>query len=231
MGHDSRRHTRLASTSALFASSRPGRLRGRAFAAPTRLMSPDNVAQLRRELRTARRSLSPTVRARHSQALVGYLLRSSLFCSVHSVACFWPNDGEVDLRCLFDSLWQRDIQVLLPVIDRQRLWFAPYTVSTPMRDNRFGIAEPSLQPSDACPLLAIDLILVPLVAFDDLGNRVGMGGGYYDRTFAGLRHREGHGGPLLIGTAFAFQRREQLCANTWDVPMHGVVTEEGLSLF
>lgn len=191
----------------------------------------DNIAQMRRELRTARRSLSPTVRARLSQALVRHLLRSSLLWPARRIACFWPNDGEIDLRSLFDSLWQRDIQVLLPIIDGQRLWFAPYTTSTAMRSNRFGIQEPALKRQDACPLLAIDVILMPLVAFDDVGNRVGMGGGYYDRTLANLRHREHFRGPLLIGTAFAFQRREQLCANTWDIPMHGVATEEGLNLF
>jgi 5-formyltetrahydrofolate cyclo-ligase len=194
-------------------------------------MKSDNVAQLRRELRTARRSLSPSLRARHSQALVRHLRRSSLLWPAHRIACFWPNDGEIDLRSLFESLWRRDIQVLLPVIDGQRLWFAPYTTSTPMRSNRFGIPEPALQRRDACPLLTIDVILMPLVAFDDLGNRVGMGGGYYDRTFANLRRCERLRGPLLIGTAFAFQRREQLCANTWDIPMHGVATEQGLNMF
>jgi len=80
------------------------------------------------------------------------------------------------------------------------------------------------------PLAALDIALVPLVAFDDYGRRLGMGGGYYDRTFAYLRHREHWRRPKLIGVAFEFQRVAELPAQPWDVPLDGIITEKGLLL-
>ena len=92
-----------------------------------------------------------------------------------------------------------------------------------MEDNRFGIAEPPasnphIQPED------IDAVLAPLVAFDDQGHRLGMGGGYYDRFLPRL-----NAGTPLIGVAFACQQYEQpLPREAWDVPLHAVVTENGV---
>ena len=190
-----------------------------------------DAKKLRREIRTARRALAPRERARRSATLVRHLLRDPVLWSARRVACFWPNDGEVDLSSLFEGLWQRRKQVLLPVIDGPALWFAPYTPATRMRANRFGILEPASTRDLACALYAIDLVLMPLVAFDAHGHRLGMGGGYYDRTFASLGQRKHLRRPRLLGAAFAFQQRAQLSAQAWDVPLHGAVTEQGLQWF
>lgn len=194
-------------------------------------MKTDATSKLRHEVRAERRSLAPKLRMRHSQSLARHLLRNPLLWSTRRMACFWPNDGEVDLRVMFKRLEQRGIQLLLPVIDGPRLWFAPFSTGSPMRSNRFGIAEPAMRRTGTCPLLAIDVVLMPLVAFDHHGNRVGMGGGYYDRTLASFHGRTHLHGPQLLGAAFEFQRRRDLPVQPWDIPMHGVITEQGLRWF
>ena len=190
-----------------------------------------DARKLRREIRAARRALTPQERAQRSAALVTHLACNPVLWSARRVACFWPNDGEADLGTLFKILWRRGKQVLLPVIDGPALWFAPYKPTTPVLANRFGIPEPAIKRDRACALLAIDLVLMPLVAFDEQGQRLGMGGGYYDRTFACLRHRKHLRGPRLLGAAFALQRRQRLPTQPWDIPLHGAVTEEGLHWF
>ena len=107
----------------------------------------------------------------------------------------------------------------------------PWQRSTPMAPNRFGIPEPDLPAASRCPVLALDLVLVPLVAFDEAGNRLGMGGGFYDRTFRYLRHRTCWRRPHLVGIAYDAQRVPAIDARRWDVPLDAVVTETALHRF
>jgi 5-formyltetrahydrofolate cyclo-ligase len=92
--------------------------------------------------------------------------------------------------------------------------------------NRFGIAEPDVNWRHAKPAWALDLILMPLVAFDIQGNRLGMGGGFYDRSLAYLNRRKVWRKPYLMGTAFELQKFTQLPHASWDIPMNGIMTEK-----
>ena len=183
---------------------------------------------LRREIRAQRRALSERERSLRSHALCVNLARCGLLLRAQRIACFWPNDAEVDLSALFPRLWQSGKRVYLPVIDGPRLWFAPMHPWTRLADNRFGIPEPMVRRREQCPLLALDIVLMPLVAFDGRGNRLGMGGGYYDRTFAWRAQRTHLRRPLLIGAAFAFQRRDHVDARAWDVALDAAITDAGL---
>lgn len=188
--------------------------------------APDTRAQTRREIRAARRALSRRERLDRSHDLCVTFARSGILNTRPArVAAFWPNDGEVDLSPLFPRLWQAGLQVYLPVVAGPRLWFANYTPLTPTAENRFGIPEPRGRNRGRVPTWALDLVLMPLVAFDDRGNRIGMGGGFYDRTFAFMARRQRFTRPLLVGTAFEFQRREHIDAQGWDVPLDAVVTD------
>lgn len=122
-------------------------------------------------------------------------------------------------------------RTLLPALHGRRLLFLPYRPGTPLVCNRFGIPEPALSADAACSLQGLGLVLMPLVAFDDQGNRLGMGGGYYDRTFAYLRGRRHWRVPPLVGVAYECQRLSALPTRTWDIPLRGVVTERGLHVF
>jgi len=190
-------------------------------------MSLTERARVRREVRAARRKLSDRDRDALSHRLGVNLARSGVLLRTRRVAAFWPNDGEVDLGGLFPRLWQAGKELYLPVIAGSRLWFAPFDPEARMADNRYGIPEPRGRRRARVPPWALDLVLMPLVAFDDAGNRIGMGGGFYDQTFAYKRHRQSLRRPVLVGTAFGFQHRPCLDARPWDVPLDAVVTEHG----
>ena len=142
------------------------------------------------------------------------------------MACYLANDGELDPAPLVRRLRSSGREIYLPVLDGPLLRFAPWTEGEPLRRNRFGIPEPATR-HRARSALRLDVILVPLVVFDDAGNRLGMGGGFYDRTFARLQDRRAWRRPRLVGVAYGFQRVETLSARSWDVRLCGVVTERG----
>lgn len=123
----------------------------------------------------------------------------------------------------------RNKRCLLPVLrahPKKKLWFADYRPGEPLKKNVYGIPEPRMRNRRLRPPFALDLLLVPLVGFDSKCNRVGMGGGYYDRTLAYLRQRAHWRRPHLAGIAHECQRVEALESNPWDVPLDLVVTEE-----
>ena len=185
---------------------------------------------IRREMRRRRRSLSRRERQHRSRTLVRNLAGSSLFHRARHIALYLPNDGEVDLRPLMERIWSAGKRCYLPVLSpafHNRLWFTPYTSETPLVANCFGIPEPERHWRHVRPAWALDLVLTPLVAFDTAGNRLGMGGGYYDRSLAFLHRRRCWTKPRLFGVAFDFQRADELPCESWDVPLEGVVTESG----
>ena len=92
--------------------------------------------------------------------------------------------------------------------------------------NRFGIPEPDLSADSLLAPAEMALVVVPLLGFTRSGQRLGMGGGFYDRTFAFRRERAAP--PWLVGAAYSFQELEQLKTEAWDVPMDAVVTEKEL---
>lgn len=188
----------------------------------------------RRRLRRARRGIDPRERLVFEQRLAARLARHRLFRSSRSIAAYLPVDGEVDPSPLVALAWSMNKQVYLPVLapfTENRLWFTRYEPDTRLVLNRFGIPEPEKIHRQRIATTALDLVLAPLVGFDAAGNRLGMGGGFYDRTFAFLRGRRCWQKPRLVGLAFECQRLPELRGASWDVPLHGVVTEEALYLF
>ena len=188
-------------------------------------------ADIRRELRHKRRAMLSGHRSALAARLARRIASSQVFQRSLRVAAYLPNDGEMDLRPLIRRAWKLGKHCYLPALNRHRLWFLPYQADTPLVDNRFGIPEPDLSPRKRWPLQTLDLVLAPLVAFDDNGNRLGMGGGFYDRTFSYLASRTHWRRPVIIGVAYGFQRVSELPSHAWDVPLHGVATEQGLKWF
>ena len=181
---------------------------------------------LRAEMRCRRRAISEPERARMAEALARHLGASLRVRRARRVACYLSNDGEMDLGPVMDFLRGNGRQVLLPALHGSQLWFFPYDRDTPLALNRFAIPEPDMAAHTRCRARDLDLVFMPLVAFDATGNRLGMGGGFYDRTFSYLRNRAFWKKPLLIGAAYEFQRLETLASRPWDVPLHGVATEK-----
>ncbi len=182
-------------------------------------------------MRRRRRAVSKTERARAAQCLarnLGAWLRTR---RARRVACYLASDGEMDPAPLIERLRESGKKMFLPALHGRELWFLPYDRETPLEPNRFAIPEPDVAVHKRCRARDLDLVLVPLVAFDAAGNRLGMGSGYYDHTFSYLQNRVVWTKPLLIGIAYEFQRIPSLPSQPWDVRLHGVATELRLYQF
>ncbi|RYZ92779.1 MAG: 5-formyltetrahydrofolate cyclo-ligase, partial [Moraxellaceae bacterium] len=142
------------------------------------------------------------------------------------VAIYMANDGELDPRVIAEQLWKMDKFCYLPVLhptNHRELWFVRFTPDTPLKLNRFKILEPDHRQNHKIPAHLLDAVLLPLVGFDRSGARLGMGGGFYDRTFAFHQHKKGK--PYLLGIAHACQETPSLETASWDIPLYGVVTD------
>jgi 5-formyltetrahydrofolate cyclo-ligase len=142
---------------------------------------------------------------------------------------YWPNDGEVDLISLSRAPTK---QFFLPILqERIRPWSGRGLlfgdIDQDIRPNRYGIPEPQSR-RGLLHASELDYLLIPLVAFDRAGHRLGMGGGYYDRALASLRNWKPM---LLIGVAHDLQEVQELAPEPWDIKLDGVVTESELILF
>lgn len=189
--------------------------------------------QLRKSIRQQRRNLSPETQTKHAQQACLNLKESGLLKKVKRVAVFLSQDGELDTTPLIKWLWTLpDIELYLPALETQPDWhmgFSKYQPDTELLPNRFNIPEPNVPTNQHLTGEEMDLVIVPLVAFDKNGNRMGMGGGYYDRTFAfKLNAGEHKRTTTLIGWAHQLQQVAHLESEAWDVPLEFTVTEQAL---
>ena len=184
--------------------------------------SVDALPALRREMRLRRRALRGSRRTLATRAIVAHIRRLPAFRAARRIALFWPADGEPDLRPLAAHAWACGKRLYLPVVGRAgAMRFAPWHSKGRLRRNSFGIPEPVGRYRGG--VARLDLVVMPLVAFDARCNRLGMGGGYYDRALQRRWRR-----PLRVGAAFALQQVSALPQQPWDVPLHLVVTERGM---
>jgi len=184
-------------------------------------------ARLRSELRARRRSISASDRIAGAQALARQLLDLRGLPASGHVAGYWAMDGEIALHA-----WQMQLPpgltYCLPVLaDEGRLGFAPWRAGAPLVTNRFGIPEPDVARSALLSPDSMALVVMPLVGFDARCERLGMGGGWYDRSFAGARVGSSapQRMPMLAGAAFELQRVDALPTAPWDVALDAVCTE------
>ena len=192
-----------------------------------------NKSELRKLIRRKRRSLTPQQRRQASHGLLTSLRQNARFCAAQRVALYLSNDGEIDTQGVIEDLWRRGKQVFLPVLHPVRkghLSFIRYDSNTVMRNNRYGIAEPDFRRGKRVSARYLSIVCLPLVAFDQRGNRLGMGGGYYDRTLAFMTQTEVAGlngqQPELVGCAYAFQQVPQLPAESWDIGISAIATDQ-----
>jgi len=181
---------------------------------------------LRGRLRAERRSLAAGRRRRAEAAIVARIRRLSRYVRASTVAAYLPFDGEPDLSALFDA--DPDKRFFLPVIGHPpdgSMRFAAFQTGDRLQRNRFGIHQPIAGPTTYINPKSIDVVLAPMVGFDDSGRRLGMGGGYYDRCFEFMRDST-RVRPDLVGIAFECQRVADVGAAEWDVPMSVVITEK-----
>ena len=189
------------------------------------LSATDPTDELRRRVLAARKGLDLNLRRERSASIVTRIVNEHLAAiTTATVALYVPVNGEVDVLALREA--RPDLVYCLPVVRRERqLEFRVAAADTPLTRGRFGIPEPVDATARPVPVDAIDVVVVPLVVFDAECRRIGMGGGFYDASFANTRHAADNK-PVLIGAAYEMQRVARIDARTWDVPLHHVVSEE-----
>ncbi|WP_312937423.1 5-formyltetrahydrofolate cyclo-ligase [Stutzerimonas nitrititolerans] len=184
---------------------------------------------LRRQLRQMRRGLSASQQRLAAQKLRRQLVHHPLFRRARHIAFYLPNDGEIDPRPLLRAAQKMGKATYLPLLKswpRTRMVFQRIEPGERLRPNRFGIDEPRVSTARQRPVWALDLILMPLVGFDEHGGRLGMGGGFYDRSLAYRSMRKKSHKPTLLGLAHECQKVDRLTLASWDVTLHATVTEE-----
>ena len=137
---------------------------------------------------------------------------------------------EVNAMPIIQAIWQANKICYLPVLQKNKhLFFVRYDENDSLTLNHYGIFEPS-DLSKKISTQNLDMVIVPLVAFDATGHRLGTGGGYYDRTFSFLQQSYLHK-PYMLGLAYAIQQADHLPTDLWDKALDGVVTEKKVYLF
>ncbi|WP_286271781.1 5-formyltetrahydrofolate cyclo-ligase [Thalassotalea hakodatensis] len=178
---------------------------------------------IRQQIRHTRQMLSSESQTEASLSLVHQLKHIAIIAKAKSVAIYHANDGELNTTPFIHWCWQQNIQTYLPVLhpfNKGQLLFLHYRATSAMNKNKYGILEPQLDVRHVCPVRKLDIIFTPLVAFDETGARLGMGGGYYDRTLASLVTTP----PVIMGLAHDCQKISAIPIEAWDVPLPHIVT-------
>jgi 5-formyltetrahydrofolate cyclo-ligase len=196
----------------------------------------DDRQSLRMAIRQYRAKQDPAWCEASSALICKHLSETWLYRRAKHIAFYFAQGNEANLDLLICDAWSSHKHVYLPILGLRfsgQLWFVPCQVDTPLYKNRFGIAEPvHAAHTRRTQLRSLDLILMPLVSFDQHGNRLGMGGGFYDKSLASLHTSSNNWTrPKRIGVAYDFQRVESIPGDTWDVPLDAVVTESGWQWF
>lgn len=180
---------------------------------------------IRQEIRQRRRALSQEQQKHDAEELLIRFQQLPCVINANHIALYLSNDGEIDTQPLIDWLWQQGKSVYLPVLhpfSKGHLLFFHYTPNTRMKLNKYQIREPILDIRLVKPVNELDLVCTPLVAFDNTGQRLGMGGGYYDRTLN--RWHNERLGPQPLGLAHDCQQVDSLPFEAWDVPLPEIIT-------
>ena len=192
--------------------------------------------QLRNELKQRRNAHSATECLQLSLQICEHIRRSKFFTYRQRLALYYSIGNEVDLTHLFHYAWALNKTLFLPVISqfpKDHLWWIKFIEQTPLYLNRYQIPEP-VHPAHArrTKLRSLDVVFMPLVAFDSKGNRLGMGGGYYDRSLGRSVHRSTRWHrPLRVGVAYSWQQVTKIPVEPWDISLDAIVTENGISRF
>ncbi|WP_019002481.1 5-formyltetrahydrofolate cyclo-ligase [Succinimonas amylolytica] len=186
---------------------------------------PTSRPLLRQKIRDLRKTITPEQHAHYSAQLVDRFMHHERINRASCIALYMSVDGEIDTAGVINWCLNNNIRVALPVLhpfSKGHLLFLNYDKNTVMVNNKYGIPEPELDVRNVIPLNRIDIMCTPLVAYDSNGNRLGMGGGYYDRTLQ-IYNQTGEG-PFPVGLALDIQEVESLPTEIWDVPLPEIIT-------
>lgn len=174
---------------------------------------------LRKHCLARRHRLTPEEIAHASHQIIQHIQTLQTYQNARHIAWYFPVRGEIDLSALWQQALIATKTCYCPMVQADKsLLFLPFTAKTSWHTNRYGIAEPVVPLTEAQPITQLDLIFLPVVAFDASLTRLGMGAGYYDRTLAKFH-------PYLIGVAYEWQKQTSIPTDSWDIKLDLVVTE------
>jgi 5-formyltetrahydrofolate cyclo-ligase len=180
--------------------------------------------ELRRQALSQRAALTTEQRMLYSGIIASRFHRSAEFFSAQSIACFISVGDEVDTSMIFERAWTANKQIFAPVVGPHGMMrFIEVTRNSELKKSAYGLWEP-VSGEEILPT-RVDVVVTPVVAFDSTGHRIGVGGGYYDRTFTSLQRQKSWRHPKLVGFAFNCQKVEKIRPNPWDIPLYRVLTE------
>lgn len=181
----------------------------------------DDLNYLRKIMRKKRKLLTKEFCEEASQKLLDNFKKLAYLNKYNNIGLYYAFDGEIDLKCIINYCWRNHKKCFLPVLKNKALVFCEYNLATPLVKNKFGIFEPAGGVYVEASVL--DLVLLPLTAFDLHGHRLGMGQGYYDLTLFGLKNP-----PKLVGIGYNLQCVEGLMPRSTDVTLDAVITEKDI---
>lgn len=187
-------------------------------------------SEIRQQIRKQRFKLTAEQQSIAALALLQHFSTNDKIKQAQHIALYLSNDGELDTQPLIDWCWQQDKKVYLPVIHpftKGHLLFLNYSKHTRLIKNKYNISEPSLDIRHIILPSNLDVICTPLVAFDSKGSRLGMGGGFYDRTLSTWYQRfksDKKSKPYPLGIAHNCQQVDSLPCESWDIPLPEVIT-------
>jgi len=190
----------------------------------------DTRQALRQDIRNKRRQLTAQQQRDAALALLHRFSSDERILQAKHIALYLSNDGELNTKLIIDWCWQQDKCVYLPIVHpftQGHLLFLRFEQQTPLMTNRYGIGEPQLDVRAIMPAQRLDIICTPLVAFDKTGARLGMGGGYYDRTLSQWHQQDkiqNISSPYAIGLAHDCQLVDSLPTEQWDIPLPEIIT-------
>ncbi len=182
---------------------------------------------MRQTLRKRRAALEPAQLQQAAQALGERIVALDCYRAANRIATYFAVNGEIGLDPVIDDALAAGKQVYLPNLDQQSLRFSPYFRAQKMRINKFRLPEPDVGDDEMLQPAQLDLVLAPLVVFDAQRNRIGMGGGFYDRSFA-MRKDPAISKPLLVGVAHELQKVDRIDPEEWDVRLDMIVTDQAI---
>ena len=183
------------------------------------------MKNLRTRIKQKREQLSSENVDQLGGAIFKNLLDSNILEDKSRIAIYYSVNNEVATMQIIKHLWTKDKELFLPIIKSNQLVFGSYKSGDNLNNNKFDIPEPTTPTEELITADVLDLVVVPLVAFDSDCNRLGMGGGYYDRALAFKKTSSKTSSPLLIGLAYELQKVNILEMNSWDIPMDGIISE------
>jgi len=199
-------------------------------------MNTQNKSELRAKIKLLRENLPIEIQQSVALKIKQSLINTEFFKQSKNIAVYSTMRGEVDTLPIIEAAWNANKNCYLPILRRDEkkipyLTFGRFNKDSKLIKNKYGIFEPTVPEIEQLYGKNLDLIITPLVAFDKNCNRLGYGGGYYDRTFAfknNVQNKNICFLPILIGIAYELQEIENLAIEPWDVPLDYVLTENKL---